>query len=151
MKSTHPTAPRRSAAEQARLEEALKAHVHNVAFNKVLGLVAECVRPPQPRIRFDMHPTLIGTPEYRRLHGGAIATVLDDVGGVALMIAMGEKHADETTEQMEHRYVRMGTIDLRIDYLRPGLGSHFIATADVIRLGGALGQPKCAWSTTRVC
>jgi uncharacterized protein (TIGR00369 family) len=87
-----------------------------------------------------MRPTLIGTREYRRLHGGAIATVLDDVGGFALMVALAEKHNDETAEQLLHRTARMGTIDMRIDYLRPGLGEHFIASAEVTRLGGRIGS-----------
>jgi uncharacterized protein (TIGR00369 family) len=29
----------------------------------------------------------------------------------------------------------MGTIDLRVDYLRPGRGKHFIATARIVRRG----------------
>ena len=140
--TTTPPPPRRSDAEQARLETALKDHIQNVAFNQVLGLVAESVRPPQPRIRLDMRPALIGTHEYRRLHGGAVATTLDVMGGLALMIALGEKHANETSEQVLHRFVRMGTIDLRVDYLRPGLGAHFIATAEVTRLGGRLGSTQ---------
>ena len=141
MKTTPPL-QRRSDAEEARLEAALKDHVHNVAFNQLLGLVAESVRPPQPRIRLDMHSKLIGTPGPRRLHGGAIATALDDVGGIALMMAMAEKYADETTEQLEQRYARMGTIDLRIDFLRSGVGAHFIATAEVLRLGGRIGSTQ---------
>ncbi len=132
--------PRRSDAEQTRVETLLKDHVHNVAFNQLLGLTAESVENHGLRLRLDMHPKLIGTHAFRRLHGGAIATALDDAGGIALMIAIAEKHADETAEQLEHRYVRMGTIDMRIDYLRPGLGEHFIATAEVTRLGGRIGS-----------
>jgi uncharacterized protein (TIGR00369 family) len=30
----------------------------------------------------------------------------------------------------------IGTIDLRIDYLRPGRGQYFVATGRVVRLGG---------------
>ena len=138
----HAPLPRRSDAEQARLDTYLKDYVRNVAFNRLLGLEAESVSFPIPRIRLDMRPDLIGTHEYRRLHGGAIATALDDVGGLALMIAMAEKHADETVEQMQHRYVRMGTIDLRIDYLRPGQGTHFFASAEVTRLGGRIGTTQ---------
>jgi uncharacterized protein (TIGR00369 family) len=61
------------------------------------------------------------------------------VGGLALMIAIAEKHPAETTEQLQHRYARMGTINLRIDYLRPGLGTFFVASAEVTRLGGRIG------------
>lgn len=33
------------------------------------------------------------------------------------------------------RFSRLGTIDLRVDYLRPGRGNEFIATAHIIRAG----------------
>ena len=36
----------------------------------------------------------------------------------------------------------MGTIDLRVDYLRPGLGEHFVASAEVTRLGGRVGSTQ---------
>jgi uncharacterized protein (TIGR00369 family) len=32
-------------------------------------------------------------------------------------------------------FPKMGTIDLRIDYLRPGRGKYFVATGRVVRLG----------------
>jgi uncharacterized protein (TIGR00369 family) len=137
-----PPLPRRSDSEQARLETALQVYVRSVAFNQMLGLEAESVRPAQVRIRLDMRPNLIGTAEHRRLHGGAIATALDVAGGMALMVAMADKHGDETIEQLRHRFARMGTIDLRIDYLRPGLGEYFVAAADVIRLGGRIGSTQ---------
>jgi uncharacterized protein (TIGR00369 family) len=141
--TTPTTPPRRSAAEQARLEAALtELFERRITFNQTLGLVVESARPPIPRVRFAMRPDLIGHFQHGRLHGGVISATLDTVGGFALMIAMGEKHADETTPQVLHRFARMGTIDLRIDYLRPGLGEHFIATAEVTRLGGRIGSTQ---------
>jgi uncharacterized protein (TIGR00369 family) len=64
------------------------------------------------------------------------------MGGFALMVAIGERHADENTMQVLHRFVRMGTIDLRVDHLRQGIGAHFIATAEVTRLGGRIGSTQ---------
>ena len=62
------------------------------------------------------------------------------MGGYALTLAIGEKHADESAEQVMHRFGRMGTIDLRVDYLRQGIGRHFVASAEVTRLGGRVGS-----------
>jgi uncharacterized protein (TIGR00369 family) len=133
--------PRRSDAEQARLDAALIAHFHPIAFShQAIGLIVECVRLPQPRLRVNMKPLLIGTPAYQRLHGGAIATALDDVGGLSMMVSMGEKFCDETLEQLEHRFVRSATLDLRVEYLRPGLGEYFIASAEVTRFGARVGS-----------
>jgi uncharacterized protein (TIGR00369 family) len=41
-----------------------------------------------------------------------------------------------------HRFARMSTIDLRVDFLRPGIGTSFIATATVTRLGGRIGSTQ---------
>ncbi|NWG73901.1 MAG: thioesterase family protein [Rubrivivax sp.] len=137
---THAIGPRRSADEQARLDAALTdLFERRISFNQVLGLrVTQLL--PQVQLAFDMRPELVGHYLYGRLHGGVISATLDATGGFALMVAIGEKHADETTEQVMHRFARMGTIDLRIDYLRQGLGQRFVASAEVTRLGGRVGS-----------
>jgi uncharacterized protein (TIGR00369 family) len=139
----HPAPPRRSADEQARLDAALtELFERRITFNQTLGLVVESARAPEPRIRFAMRPELIGHFQYGRLHGGVISATLDAMGGFALMVAIGEKHADENTAQVMHRFARMGTIDLRVDFLRPGVGEHFAASAEVTRLGGRIGSTQ---------
>ena len=60
-----------------------------------------------------MRKDLIGHFLHGRLHGGVIATVLDTVGGLAVTVAIAEKFNSETTEQVGHRFGRIGTIDLR--------------------------------------
>ena len=42
-----------------------------------------------------------------------------------VMWAIGEKHADEPAAQVMQRFSRLGTIDLRVDYLRPAIGEFF--------------------------
>ena len=34
----------------------------------------------------------------------------------------------------------VATIDLRVDFLRQGVGKHFVATGEVTRLGGRVGS-----------
>jgi uncharacterized protein (TIGR00369 family) len=136
-------AARRGPEEQARLDAALKdLFEHRITFNQLLGLVVESTQAAAPRIRFAMRPELIGSRMHNRLHGGVISAALDAMGGFALMAALGEKHADEHTPQLLQRFTRVGTIDLRIDYLRPGVGAHFIATAEVTRLGQRIGSTQ---------
>jgi uncharacterized protein (TIGR00369 family) len=134
-------AARRSAAEQARLDNLLTSlFEQQIRFNQVLGLKLIQMHPPT--LRFDMRPELVGHYLYGRLHGGVISATLDAMGGLALMWAIGEKHVDETSQQVLHRFSRLGTIDLRVDYLRPGLGKHFVASAEVVRLGGRVGTTQ---------
>ena len=141
--STSHAAPRRSAAEQARLEAQLvDLWEHRITFNQVLGLKVMSVRPGDVRARLEMRPELIGHYAYGRLHGGVISATLDVMAGMALLVELAEKHADESADQILHRFNRMGTIDLRVDFLRQGVGQHFIARAEVTRLGGRLGSAQ---------
>lgn len=127
---------RRSAEEQLCLETMLrKMFEHSFRFNEVIGLRVESFDPESPRIAFDMRPELVGSYLHQRLHGGVIATVLDTVGGLAVTVATAEKHANEMAERIVERFGRFGTIDLRVDYLRQGIGRSFHAGAKVVRLG----------------
>jgi uncharacterized protein (TIGR00369 family) len=136
-------AARRSAAEQARLDAALtELFEQQIRFNQVLGLKLLGHTDKGPSLRFEMRPDLIGHHLYGRLHGGVISAALDAMGGLALMWAIAEKHPDEAAAQVMHRYAKLGTIDLRVDYLRPGLGKHFVANAEVLRLGGRVGTTQ---------
>ncbi len=141
---TTPHVPARSAAEQEKLEAAFR-HLteHQIAFNQILALkVHEFTGPNGTVCRFEMRPELVGHYLYGRLHGGVTAAVLDATAGAALMVAIGEKFAHETAEQVMHRFAKMGTIDMRIDYLRPGIGQYFHAQAIVTRLGGRIGSTQ---------
>ena len=102
-----------------------------IAFNRVLGLKIESFDTDAPQLRFDMRPELVGNPARRILHGGVISATLDVCGGFAIML----KLLKGSTQAGPAEFPNMGTIDLRVDYLRPGRGKHFIATARVVRLG----------------
>ena len=41
----------------------------------------------------------------------------------------------QSFEEIAERFAITGTIDLRVDYLRPGLGKHFAATGSILRTG----------------
>jgi len=131
--------PARSAAEQQRLDQTLQElFEQRISFNTVIGLH---IGPDSlATLQFEMRPELIGHYLHGRLHGGVISTALDTVGSLALMRAIADKHGHESTEQILTRFARMGTIDLRIDFLRQGLGRVFTASAEVTRVGGRIGS-----------
>jgi len=135
--------PPRSAAEQQRLEAALTdLFEHKITFNQVLGFKVASLTPGDVRVRIEMKPELVGHYGYGRLHGGVISALLDPTAALAIMVAMAERHPSETAEQFMQRFARMATIDLRIDYLRQGIGRHFIASAEVTRLGGRVSSTQ---------
>lgn len=113
-----------------------------IVFNRTLGLKISLVSPAQVRARIDMRPELVGHPAYNRIHGGVISAGLDAMGGLAVMVAIGARHMDETPQQRLQRFAKLGTIDLRIDYLRPGIGEWFELRAEVMRLGSRVASTR---------
>jgi uncharacterized protein (TIGR00369 family) len=105
-----------------------------IPFNRVLGLRVASFDPRAPAVRFDMRPELIGNPARQILHGGVISAVLDVAAGFAIHVALLERQ--EAGGKIE--FPKMGTVDLRVDYLRPGRGRHFVASARVVRLGNRI-------------
>lgn len=133
--------PRRSAEEQHHLEAVLrKMFEHSISFHEKLGFEIASLAPEAPALRFAMRKELIGHYLHGRLHGGVIATALDAVAGLAVIVGIAEKFAHETAEQVSHRFGRVGTIDLRTDYLNQGIGKSFIATGRLTRLGGRIAS-----------
>lgn len=140
MTNTPPQA-RRSPQEQARLEALLREMFeHRIHFNELIGLKVASLAPEAPQLSFAMRRELVGSYVHGRLHGGMISAAMDTVGGLASTVGIAEKHADETAEQVAHRFGRIGTIDLRVDFLRPGMGHSFLATGRITRLGGRIAS-----------
>lgn len=136
--------PPRLPTEQLRLEQALRElFEERIVFNKTLGMRVESL-DSEPRVSFEMRPQFVGNYLYGRLHGGVIASVLDATSGLALMCAIAEKHRDEGADQIMQRFARMGTIDLRVDFLRQGTGRRFEAVARVTRLGGRIASVQAS-------
>lgn len=113
-----------------------------IVFNKTLGLTIQTLESEQVVGRIVMRPELIGHYSYNRVHGGVISAGLDAMGGLAVMAAIGARHMDEAPEQRLLRFSKLGTIDLRIDYLRPGVGVHFDLHATVMRLGSRVASTR---------
>ena len=116
-----------------------------IVFNQLLGLKIMTVHADHVTARIAMRPDLIGHYGHQRIHGGVISAGLDAMGGLAVMAAIGARHMDETVQQRLHRFGKLGTIDLRIDYLRPGIGDHFELQADVLRLGSRVASTRMSF------
>ena len=111
-----------------------------ICFNRVLGLRIDRVSPTEVSCHMTMHPDLIGHYGHQRLHGGVIASCMDGVAGLAVMAALGAKHLDEPIAKRLHRFDRLGTIDMRVDYLRQAIGERFEVRAQVLRLGSRVAN-----------
>lgn len=111
------------AAKIARVKEFME---EAVVFNRHLGFKVLELRRGYARCMVPFAPHLIGDPDRPALHGGLISTLADAAGGTALWADVGP--AD-----------RISTIDLRIDFLRPGPAEDLLCEAQVVRVGNRVG------------
>lgn len=113
-----------------------------IPFNKVLGLKVDSIGFDHVNLRFEMRDELIGNYTRGTLHGGVISSVIDVTGGLSAFMGIQQKMADETLEKKLARFEKLGTIDLRIDYLRPGFGNWFVSTGYTLRTGNKVAVTR---------
>jgi uncharacterized protein (TIGR00369 family) len=113
-----------------------------IVFNQVLGLKMQHIDAQHCLVHMPMRPDLVGHFAHNRLHGGAISAALDATGGLAVLVAIGARHMDESPADRLKRFVKLGTIDLRVDYLRQGIGDLFVARAEILRLGSRVASTR---------
>ena len=113
-----------------------------ILFNQWMGLKVESVKATGIVASLVMKPELVGHYAYHRIHGGVISAVLDATGSLAVMAALGAKHMDEPMAKRLERFARHSTIDLRIDFLRPGIGDSFKVHAEAMRVGARVGNAR---------
>lgn len=113
-----------------------------IPFNRLLGLRFELIDDETARLRFDMRDALVGNFVRGSLHGGVISSSLDVIGGAVAFLGAIKRMRLKSLERELERFGNLGTIDLRVDYLRPGLGKHFVATGYVLRTGSRVAVTR---------
>lgn len=98
-----------------------------IPFNKFLGFQATLIEPGRAILEVPWRDELVGDPMKPAMHGGVISALADAAGGVAIW------------SKLESPMQRISTIDLRIDYLRPGKLERLAAEATTIRVGRSVG------------
>ncbi len=98
-----------------------------IPFNKYLGVRVIEIKAGFARLELPFRDDFIGDPMRRAIHGGVLSTLADTAGGVAVWSQL----ADESS--------RVSTIDLRVDYLRPGKPETIAVEALVVRQGNRVG------------
>ncbi len=106
------------------LKQVIEEHI---PFNKVLGVKAVSLERGRTVLEIPFRPELIGDPMKPALHGGVISALADVAGGMAIWSSL--------TDALH----RVSTIDLRVDYLRPGRQETLVAEATAVRVGRSVG------------
>ena len=113
-----------------------------IPFNNLIGMKVEKLDLDSIGIRFEMRPELVGNFTRGNLHGGVISTVLDVTGGMVAFTGIVKKIQGESFREIEDKFSKIGTIDLRVDYLRPGFGKYFVATGNILRTGKTMSVTR---------
>jgi uncharacterized protein (TIGR00369 family) len=109
-------------------KETLKQLLEDVIpFNKFLGIRAREITDESVTLELPFREEFVGDPIRPALHGGVMSTLADVCGGIAVW------------SRMEDPRSRISTIDMRIDYLRPGKLETVCAEGRVVRLGNRVG------------
>ena len=119
----------------AELQEAVRGFFERIPFNQSLGIQIGELTVDKVSMHLPMKPELIGNFVQGILHGGVISSLLDVTGGAMALIGAFERHQHLSASERMAKLAKLGTIDLRIDYLRPGRGQHFTAQAVLLRSG----------------
>ncbi len=98
-----------------------------IPFNRFLGIEVGALDVGKVTMSIPFRDELIGDPVKHALHGGVISALADVAAGVAVWSAI------------ENPSARVSTIDLRVDYLRPGRPEKVIAESVVVRVGRTVG------------
>lgn len=98
-----------------------------IPFNKYVGVRVVEIDRGHVRIQVPFRPELIGDPLRQAMHGGVISMLADTAGGAALWSSLEDPRA------------RVSTIDMRVDYLRPGRQETLVCEANVVRVGRRVG------------
>ena len=93
-----------------------------VPFNRLLQVKIIDLHKGFCRVKIPWNPDLLGDPDRKAVHGGVLASILDVAGGTAAMT------------ELEHKQ-RLSTLNLRVDYLKPGPPENLICDAFVVHKG----------------
>jgi uncharacterized protein (TIGR00369 family) len=99
----------------------------HIPFNRVLGIEVGELRAGFARLEIPFKPELIGDPFRPALHGGVLSALIDACGGAAAFTLIVPPDT-------------LSTIDLRVDYLRPGDTKRIVCESTVTRMGNRVAS-----------
>lgn len=114
----------------------------NLPFNRLLGLSVANLKLGEAGFRFPMRTELIGNAVHGILHGGVISAVLDTTGGMTATASAIKRMQGLSRGEITDWIARIGTIDMRVDYLRPGRGERFQSSGTVMRAGNKVAVTR---------
>ena len=112
------------------------------SFNDILIHTNESPDFDHVLLVFEARDEFLGNLTYRILHGGITAAMLDTAGGCAVWMSVLKQIKGQPLEKQIKRVSKIRSINLRVDYLQPGKGDQFIATASILRTGKSVAVTR---------
>jgi len=115
----------------------LLMYVYNtkMPFNKLIGIEVVELNLDRAVTVINSKDDLYGNFVQRIMHGGVISSVLDLAGGIIAQAHAFSKMKDITIGQLLIRFSLMSTLNMRVDYIRPGAGEKFRCISRIVRAG----------------
>lgn len=101
-----------------------------IAFNRAMGLRVDALARGSCVLRIPWRDDFVGDEQRAALHGGVTSMICDTAGGCACF-TMLDRDSD-----------RVATVDLRVDYLRPGGPADVVCHARVVRMGNRVAVAR---------
>ncbi|MCB9748982.1 MAG: hotdog fold thioesterase [Myxococcales bacterium] len=118
-------------AKQPDRAQLIQFFEEGIPFNKHLGVRVTHLDERRAVLSMATKPEHIGDVQRPALHGGITAALADAAGGLVCFSALTNPRD------------RVSTIDLRIDYLRPGTpGEDLHCEATLVRMGNRVGVAR---------
>ena len=111
-------------------------------FNRLLQVRIIRFALDDIQVRIDMREELIGNFTRNILHGGVISSLLDLTGGLIVSVELLKHLENQPAEEIARRMARIGTVDMRVDYLRVGKGDFFLASGSMLRRGNRVAVTR---------
>lgn len=113
--------------DEAALRVVMEEHI---PFHRFLGMRFVRADDDGVILRLPFRPELVGDPMRPALHGGVLSALIDTAAGAAAFYGL-------------ERTQRVSTVDLVVDYLRPGPLCDIEARARVVRRGNRVCIANC--------
>lgn len=117
------------------LMQAAQYFFDQIPFNRLVGIQVDSLSTEAVHMHVMMREELVGNHIQGILHGGVIASILDVAGGAMALIGALQRLPELPVVERMMSLSKLGTIDMRVDYLRPGRGKRFDAVSTVLRSG----------------
>ena len=125
--------------KQQILEKISQIFLEVLPFNTLFHYRIGKLTNNRAELIFDRRDEFIGNQMQNILHGGVISSALDTVGGFIAARSLFADVQECSIAQFTERFPKLGTVNLHVDFLRPGKGTRFTASAQTERLGNKIG------------